>query len=76
MLCGISRGMKYLASAKYIHRDLAARNVLVDTNLNCKVSDFGLSRTLENDPYATYTTQVSFAVDIPHTYVRTLLGRI
>ena len=60
MLRGISCGMKYLHSINYIHRDLAARNVLVDDNFNCKVSDFGLSRkTLENDPNATYTTQVS-----------------
>ena len=60
MLRGISCGMKYLHSINYIHRDLAARNVLVGDNFNCKVSDFGLSRkTLENDPNATYTTQVS-----------------
>ena len=59
MMRGISCGMKYLHSINYIHRDLAARNVLVDDNFNCKVSDFGLSRrTLENDPNATYTTQV------------------
>ena len=59
MMHGISSGMKYLHSMNYIHRDLAARNVLVDHNFKCKVSDFGLSRkTLENDPNATYTTQV------------------
>ncbi|KAF7237580.1 Ephrin type-A receptor 8 [Varanus komodoensis] len=56
MLRGISAGMRYLADLGYVHRDLAARNILVNGNLVCKVSDFGLSRILENNPDAAYTT--------------------
>uniref|UniRef100_F7CRM0 Ephrin type-B receptor 3 n=1 Tax=Xenopus tropicalis TaxID=8364 RepID=F7CRM0_XENTR len=68
ILRGIASGMKYLSEMNYVHRDLAARNILVNSNLVCKVSDFGLSRFLENsrsDP--TYTSSLGGKIPIRWT---------
>ena len=42
----ILRGLKYIHSCKIVHRDLKPRNLLLDSNCDLKICDFGLSRPL------------------------------
>ena len=38
--------MTFMARNQMVHRDLAARNVLLVEGLVCKVTDFGLARSV------------------------------
>jgi mitogen-activated protein kinase 7 len=46
----ILRGMKYVHSAAVIHRDLKPGNLLVNSDCELKICDFGLSRGFDSAP--------------------------
>jgi serine/threonine protein kinase len=48
ILTEVSSAMIYLHQRNVIHRDLKSANVLLDKNLTSKLSDFGLSRAIED----------------------------
>ena len=64
ILLGIAKGLAYLheeSRLKIVHRDIKATNMLLDKDLNAKISEFGLAK-LDGEENTHISTRIAWTM--------------
>eukprot|EP00636_Phaeomonas_parva_P000988 CAMPEP_0118858968 /NCGR_PEP_ID=MMETSP1163-20130328/5415_1 /TAXON_ID=124430 /ORGANISM="Phaeomonas parva, Strain CCMP2877" /LENGTH=550 /DNA_ID=CAMNT_0006792487 /DNA_START=278 /DNA_END=1930 /DNA_ORIENTATION=- len=56
----VLRGLKYLHTAGVVHRDIKPRNLLINSNCDLKICDFGLAKFVDPGEVVTYENMTDY----------------
>ncbi|GAV63966.1 Pkinase domain-containing protein/Lectin_legB domain-containing protein [Cephalotus follicularis] len=60
IICGVARALDYLHNGcekRVLHRDIKASNIMLDSDFNARLGDFGLARTIQSSEETHHSTR-------------------